>query len=683
MLKHFADVLKKNPIILTALFLLVSFIPAFTFRLFEDYYVSIIVSLVAWIAFAVFSVITKFPAKILEPLNKIKLIMAIVFAMCSSFVYSSLNRNFFGDFDITSFALFAVSAYWFYYSVLPELTENFKKRLYFSAFTVCAFVLITVIYLPFESYISNIDSFEFDISNFAGYYLMIALFSIITFTLLLNTFKAKYYWVVYKITVAVNIAIFVQYMFLNNHMSLLGVANDYTVRVGITVVNLLIWIAIFVAVFLIPKFLKDKWPKIYKVVTVAILCYHIVALIILAVLAPSNAYSTTVEFYTDSSEQFTLSSNKNVVIIIFDAFDNSVLKQIAENNPSRFDTLNDFTVYTNTASVFDSTITSMNQMFGGCHFDNTLQLDSWLSEGWDSDSTIKFYDELHKQNFKFNGYNFEMPRKNFAIGKIDSFKAYDNPENIVPTYFGLDKFFWDFTQLTTYRIVPYAVKNFISFDSDTFKYYCTYPLSDVSSFSNESYLKNMDYKFTDSNIINVNHLRGLHSPCVIQDEVNNCFSIMNKLIDQMKEKGIYDSSTIIFMADHGYHNEDIPSGWGATPLFMIKEPNVSKDIVSFNSTPISTEDIMGTIAVNVGLDNPSAYGTSIYDFDEDSVRTRCFYDRVRSDDLPDVYSSGKLSYIIWYNAFAKYEFTGNSDILYGNDPFVNGNEILPMKEYIG
>ncbi len=90
MLKHFADVLKKNPIILTVLFLLVSFIPAFTFRLFEDYYVSIIVSLVAWIAFAVFTVITKFPVKILEPLNKVKLIMAIVFAMCSSFVYSSI-----------------------------------------------------------------------------------------------------------------------------------------------------------------------------------------------------------------------------------------------------------------------------------------------------------------------------------------------------------------------------------------------------------------------------------------------------------------------------------------------------------------------------------------------------------------------------------------------------------------
>lgn len=684
MFNNLKEVIKNKTYILNTLFAFLALIVAMNYDISTNYIVSVLFSAISWLVLTILVVFIKFPHKVLAKPDKFKLALAFLFDLCFTVLYVMTNRVPITELNLLYPVLAFVCGFWFYYSVLPDITPNFKKRLVFSFLAIAALTVIVLIYVPFESYIQNIESFEFDCWNFSDYYLYVFVTATVFFALLLNTLKAKYYWVVYKLIIAFDICIFAQYSFMNKHLSLLGVANDNSSSMFITITNLLVWIVIFVAVFMAPKLLKDKWPKVYRALSAVILVYHIVAFAIVCIMAPSNAFTTTIEYYTDTSGQFTLSSNENVIVVVFDAFDNKYVNDLVDSNPEYFDGLEDFTVFTNTTSVYDSTVTSMNQMFGGCEFDNTKTLEQWLDSGWNSDSTVEFYAQMHEKGYECNAYNFELPLKEYAYGKIDNFKKYDAPQEVRPAYFNINKFVDDINLLTAYRVMPYIVKNLITFEADAFKYYSTYPMSDLASFSNSQYIESMNYEYVDTNIMNVNHISGLHSPCIVSDEIDNCFLIMKNIVAELKAKGCYDNSTIIFMSDHGWHNEDASTdGWGATPMLFVKPLGASNEDTVFSSAPVSTTDIMGTIADCVDLNDASSIGSSVYDYDESSVRTRYFYDRVRAPELPDVYSAGKLSYIVKYNAFAKYEIEGDSDIMYGVDPFANGNDIVPMREYFG
>ena len=197
---------------------------------------------------------------------------------------------------------------------------------------------------------------------------------------------------------------------------------------------------------------------------------------------------------------------------------------------------------------------------------------------------------------------------------------------------------------------------------------------------------NLKLADNDNNSFMVNHLNGTHKTAEEEVEIQRSFEIMEAIVDQLQQLGVYDNSTIIFTSDHGYHNEESEFGFGATPLFLIKAPHETHDQIVFTSTPEWHEDMMGTIAYLTGIDQdvePKFFGNTIYDYNEDSVRTRVWYDRMYDEHVPAIYSTGRLNYTTIYNAYCKYEFTGSSDCLYGKEPGSEGTEILPMKEYFG
>lgn len=676
--------LKKNSIVSTIVFLALSFYVAFSYNFFNDRKISLIVSLIIWGVLAVYTLISKYPNKIFNGLDKFKFVLALTFSSFFLIWYMTTNRVSVDEFNVLAVALSFVVGFWFYYTVIPEITPNFKKRLIFSLIAVTAFTFMIYIYLPMESFIKNINDFEFDCSNFIYQFSLIFASVTVVLTLLLNAFKAKFYWVIYRIFIALELSSFIQYLYLNSNLSLLGVANDYSFSKSLIIGNLVIWILVFAVAIFIPKFVKNAWPKVFKALSAVVLGYHIIALIVLCVLAPKSAFVTTIDYYAESSDQFKFSKNNNVIVMVFDAFDNKIINEMIETKPEYFDGLEDFTVYTNTSSVYDSTVTSMNQIFGNCQFDNTLVIDEWLDKGWNSDITSDFYSKMHDNGYKCNAYNFELPMKEFAVGKFDNYKKFEDSQKVTTEYFNTDKFISDFELLVTYRICPYLIKDFITFDSLAFKFYATYIIEESASYWNDDYLENMNsIEFVDENIMTVNHLNGLHSPCVVPDEIDNCFGIMTTFVDELKANGVYDDSLIIFMSDHGWHNEDSTTdGWGATPMLFVKAPHASNDDTVFSSAPVSTLDILGTIADETGIGKIDGL-TSLNDFDENSQRVRYFYDRFYSEDLPFVYSKGMLFYFSPYNCFIEYEIDGDSATIYGVDPVENGNNILPMKEYFG
>lgn len=690
---------KKNPLLAKLCFYILIFFLTTQNLLYFDYCAH---RMIFPLMIAVLALITSFPAEVFnKEIKKEHKITALILSVPLLFIFffyitgikdpvTLFVNKVFGPLQtaifICAMAADLILAYWIGLVLSFSLYGKFKKRLFGMGAVIAALTFITVIYLPLDSYIANIENFEFTCVNFIFYYFLFFLSLAVVMTLVLVRVKDKRYLILYKALLAIVIGSFVQYMFLNKHLPYLGLTNKLMVwDVPVLMINTLVWIVIFVAVFLAPKLLKDKFEKTGNAVSVIIFSYHVVSLILMFVLAPSSVFTSKVQYYFDSSQQYTVSSNNNVIVIVFDAYDNKDMVNLANTDQHKFDQLKDFTMYTNTASMFDSTVTSVNQFCGGCDYNPDYDLEEWLGSGWNSDRTIDFYDSMHKAGYKCNAYNFEISMLEFADGKFDNLVKYDKPIERKVEVFDLNKFYEDFQKLSLYRSMPYLVKNLVSLtlDRNAFHFYVSYSLNDTSIYNNSAYLANQKYETIDDNVFMFNHLSGVHAPCDYVPEQEYCFQIMYNLIAQFQEMGIYDNSTIIFMSDHGSHRDGSESA-GSSPIFIIKEPGISKDSITLNDSPIYLSDFIGTVAVNAGLNDPEQYGSSVYDFSEGDQRERIVYERLYDESLPIVYSKGHLSYRLKYNAFAKYVITGRVSDIEGINPFEDDSiEIIPMKECFG
>ena len=124
------------------------------------------------------------------------------------------------------------------------------------------------------------------------------------------------------------------------------------------------------------------------------------------------------------------------------------------------------------------------------------------------------------------------------------------------------------------------------------------------------------------------HLNGAHSPYVMDEnaqavpsdsigvdsQIRGIFKIIKEYMDELKAKGIYDSSTIIITADHG--GIDLYSN----PAILVKERNANHDEMVVSDSKITFTNVNNTIASST-LKDSSAYGENVFEVgDKQMVR---------------------------------------------------------------
>ena len=105
--------LKKNSIVSTIVFLALSFYVAFSYNFFNDRKISLIVSLVIWGVLAVYTLISKYPNKIFDGLDKFKFVLALTFSSFFLIWYMTTNRVAVDEFNVLAVALSFVVGFWF------------------------------------------------------------------------------------------------------------------------------------------------------------------------------------------------------------------------------------------------------------------------------------------------------------------------------------------------------------------------------------------------------------------------------------------------------------------------------------------------------------------------------------------------------------------------------------------
>ena len=538
------------------------------------------------------------------------------------------------------------------------------------------------VHSPVEFFLMNAGELEFILSDFIWTFLSLAVVISVGASALIALIPGRAFDAVFALVMGIDLAMYVQLNFLNRTLGLMDGSN-----VGFSnsqvIVNTVIWVVLIALPIVVIFAVRDKRTGgIIAAICGALIVMQVSSIAVALVQSPKSAFSryNLEQYYLSGNDQFTVSSDHNIIIIILDAYSNSYMDECLETYPEVADILQDFTYYNNADCHYESSVYSINYMFSGVDFDPSISLNEWCSYAWDNERNNNFYEQLANQGYIFNLYSNEFnyltnEAKNDASGKIANLEAM-NCEFVIHE----DVIRSMLLRSSAYRFSPFILKNSFYFTGDDFAGSTDVLSSDGGSAVN-THLVLSNYDFYDrlltsglqtdesNNYFILQHLYGLHEPLDTDADCNNadaptrletergCWLLVEEYLNQLKALGVYDNSTIIITADHG-------GLWGyedAQPIYFIKPFGQVQDAFNETNAPISATDLMPTVIYLAGGQYQDL-GTTIFEHTQDEQRERTYYLRTFDEDFPEVpkISSTGTSGL---NCFYAYTYTGDLEDL--------------------
>ncbi|MCM1089701.1 MAG: hypothetical protein NC413_02565 [Muribaculum sp.] len=548
-----------------------------------------------------------------------------------------------------------------------DMWINFKKL--YIPMLVLAFMFY--VYIPSESFIGNKKDFEFAYQMFIFRNVAITIFGSMAVVIFMSMMKRNLVDIAGAILFGLVTAMYVQYMFLNGNLRLLdGGSLDWSEYTADIIIGYVVWAALLILPVVLMRRWWRMWEKLRVGIPAALGGVQLLTLCVLLLTATNEIYELNLDYYLSPQEQYTVSGEGNVIMFVMDAVDNAYVKRLLETEPEAFEGLEDFTIYTNTCSVYDYTAASMTQMLTGMDLEIELPGTEWFERAWSSERAEVFYGRLHEAGYTVNGFNLEDTIVDNCEGKFDNYRQYtvDDLQNMTVQK---DKMYAKLSELALYRVLPMGLKRMI--DSANIEFTGIVKIQEKAYHENEDYMRHL--RLTVSEKTNpyfvVEHLDGTHLSLHAIADTKYIFEIVKEYIRQMQELGVYDDATIIVTSDHGEHelfmNKELQMVKAATPIFLIKEKGVRRDKAVLNRAPIYHEDIQATLLDCAGLydggEDSGMFGMSIFDIEEDARRERTWYDRQKDDNYPPVSMMGAPTIMTQYNTYYGYTYTGDMETL--------------------
>ncbi len=488
------------------------------------------------------------------------------------------------------------------------------------------------------------------------------LFSLLIIFLFL---KEEIFTVFKNLFLGILLAMYTQMIFFNGRMSsLTGDDYAYSEKNFYNYANLFIYIMIiFIPIFVWYAKIEYSENRFLKKITSKTVTFLSAALIAVQLIGTvSMIFSYGLKGNSDNDllgmlslkESMKLSEDENTVVFLTDRLDSFWMDEVVEEYPEVKDMLKGFTFYQNNISPYTNTFPAVPEMLTSYKFEGQLWSD-YLSEAWGSDCMLK--------KIKSSGY-----RVNLLIDGITTYNTFRDIKDIADNYktiesgysinylhkSGIVPTMLDFSLL---KISPYFIKaaaaheHLASFANGFFEMHEDIPerLDNTISFETDrkfyEFLKkeglNTD---SDEKTFSFVHLNGAHETSTEASALNPSFSpeesltdeattirgeleILNEYFSQMKDLGIYDSSTIIILGDHGRPPYTIQDGQDqlddciVTGL-LIKEANAELLPLNIDSSAeLTNEYFNASIMEYCGLDH-SQYGLSYNDVIKNNVHSK-------------------------------------------------------------
>jgi len=550
-------------------------------------------------------------------------------------------------------------------------------------------MFMVFIFGPSEIFFANETHFDFVYGEFAGYLAIIAIIASFFGAIIFSLFPNMLYKIGMSVILGISLAGYLQVMFLNQQLDLLGLNPDgYHVSQARAISNLCVWLIIILTVVFLSLWKEKIWQGLVKFVPAFLIAIQTVALASLLFTADDHAFHyEDWHYYFAGTDQFTVSSNENIILIVLDYFGNQDMQLVQDQYPDLMDCLHDFTYYNNADCNYYGTFPAMPYMLTGQPVDPSIPIAEWCNNIWTSTDTLSFYQQLREKGYTSHLYTVEPEYICGDLSLSTLSTCFDNIENIVNEVdIFYKKLFKTLTKMSCYRMSPEIMKNSFYTLGTEYSDLIVYNYDFVYHNNDEFYSKLLEKGIrtdSESNYFIVQHLLGLHDYTInhkcepskdstLEETARGCMVMVEEYLNQLKTAGVYDNATIIVTADHGDFID-------SQVIFYIKQPGEQHDVSPVTNAPISHTELRPTLAAAAGLDS-TQFGQTIYDFYQDQQRERQVWIRSYSSDHPPVtqYTQNRQSR---FNVYNVYTYTGDySDLLKQWEQ--NTYDVVPMYDCI-
>lgn len=520
-------------------------------------------------------------------------------------------------------------------------SRKLKSRALISFGAVFTFVMTYFLAPIIEIFVANTMFFDYTISQVM---LPVGISALVVFIVLFGLsliMKGRLLDWYLSLLVGLSLGAYIQSIFMNSSVGILDgtevLWKDLAVE---AVIGLAVWGIILFLLFALQQFSKKIWTY-----TTAFLC------VLLSVM--QLASSVGVFFISEIDEkstisatrvgEFDLSDKHNVIVLAIDSFDVTFAEEVMENNPEYFNEFDGFTWYKNTTPHYSRTFPSVAYLFTGENSFYNAEYDEAMATAWENNNFLKDMKDAGYAIRIYAHQKYVNPDGEYLMEYLDNYKVIE-PEI---DYLKLEK---EMLTLSLYRTAPVALKPF--FETDTTQANSAYSLT------NNERISLTDYAFYDrlkTEKLNTNNetgekgtfsyylFRGCHAPYLfdencektdekvtVKEATRGALTNVNEYLRQLKELGIYDSSTIIVTSDHG-RSGTITELDAPRVVSMFYKPAGAKGEMKESLSPQQLLNVRPTVLKEMGLDYAD-YGTPFDEVLEDADVTRYMYMSGASED---------------------------------------------------
>lgn len=527
--------------------------------------------------------------------------------------------------------------------LIKILSKNMKDNIIHTSIIISVPVMMLFLTGVLEIYTGNNNEFNYNIETvlmpFLGAASVGYLIGIIFISFLPNLVSKTLNYFIF----VVSFLAYIQNLFFNKFIFINDGSNiDWNRISSYSKIIDLMWILVITLsiVIYVYFFKKKKLVNLFSVskyVSLFILIIQFVS-IILMIFTGITKHKEVCHRILSGQEQYVYGNQNNIIVIVLDKFTNEEFDELLLSHPELTENLSDFTYYNNADSTYAYTFPSLAHILTGQDPDITMSRAEWFDMVWNSDRCVDFYKSLHNEGYKCRLYSSEEAY--IVLGNLDNLTdKYDNIVNSKPRIdykmlVGL------YTKMSIYKYSPYCIKPYFEISSsDAFKDIVVYDNQDGSvDYYNYEVKKSLDengisVSESDNKMFTFMHISGLHErnndtngnyveeySVSLEETKIGLAKIVNQYLDEIKEAGLYDNSTIIIMADHG---KNPTAGIDPQPIFLIKRQNEKHTNMIINKSPISYDDFQATILNCADIEyDKNEYGTSIFDWKETDSRER-------------------------------------------------------------
>ena len=489
------------------------------------------------------------------------------------------------------------------------------------------FLIFTfAIYMPSSLFISNIDDFALDYIKIVP---LIALVSVAVLVIvyiigLIIPIKRLFYSYV-LLVFSLALGFYIQGNFLNPAFNSLNGKEIAWSQYKINgIISIIAWILVFVVPQVVYAIKENIMSLILKWGSLFVTAMQLVSLVVL-LLTTHKVVSN--DFAVTKNGEFELSSKNNTIMFVVDTLDASWFEDMLLPNEEYKESLKDFTYFDDAVAGGAPTVLGIPTLLTGkIDMDASRDTSEYYKDAYESSS---LFADMQKSNCNVKlfteFYYLDYCDKN----SVDNLKM--EQKYVISSRRGFMECLYKFVSF--YAMPQFLKQNFWLYSGE-FNQYITLEDNTSNLYKLDDAQFYQDFKEkgittqNDKDTFVMYHLNGAHSPYVMDEnaqavpsdsigvdsQIRGIFKIIKEYMDELKAKGIYDSSTIIITADHG--GIDLYSN----PAILVKERNANHDEMVVSDSKITFTNVNNTIASST-LKDSSAYGENVFEVgDKQMVR---------------------------------------------------------------